>query len=623
MDPMRGGRQSRLSHRFVHPFDSGIDSSCVLGGKGASLARMSSLGLPTPPGFTIGTDAWRCAARRGEMPAAILEEVEACVTVLEERLERHFGDPEAPLLVSVRSGAPISMPGMMDTVLNLGTTGEVAEALAERVDRQFGWSVYQRLLSQFASVVRGLPDEALPPPEEDPQRGCEALLAALASGEEPFPEDPRKQLVEAIAAVWRSWEGKRARRYRRFVGISDELGTAVTVQAMVFGNFDDRSGTGVVFTRDPATGSPGAYGDFLARAQGEDVVDGSHQTEPLEGLRAIAPPAYADLERSLAVVETAYRDMCDIEFTVESGKLWILQARVGQRSGAAAVRIAVDLVEEGLIRVEEALARIPVAALAQLQAPVLAREQELDVLAEGTPAAPGTARGRAVFDAERAQELADADEDAILIRPETSPGDIAGVIAARGIVTALGGRTSHAAVVAVGIGRPAVCGVETLTVDVEAGSATFGDRLVEDGDLVTIDGGSGMVIAGSARTVPAQPESRAAQVLAWCDEHRCVDIAATAPPEYVVARSAEELAGPRVLIELDWAGGNSQENLEKVVAAAIGQGVERMALRLPDGLNQGDLKPPAAPWTLLVAPPESWPARLLATRMKPSAGIDS
>lgn len=617
---MPAPRQPRQAPRLVHPFDSEIDSAAVLGGKGAGLARIDGLGLTTPPGFTVATDGWRAYVRAGgRMPPEIAAELAERVGELEAKLGRRFGDGEYPLLVSVRSGAPASMAGMMDTLLNLGMNDEVATALAGRTSVEFAWSLYRRLLSQFATVVRGLGRErvgALEASASGPRDACAALLDEISAGpSRPFPQRPEDQLVEAVEAVWRSWDGRRARRYRRYAGIPDDLGTAVTVQAMVFGTYDERSGTGVVFSRDPASGSPGAYGDFLGRAQGDDVVAGGRRTKPVAVLRALAPEAYEEIERALPKLEAAYRDICEVEFTVERGRLWILQARPAPRSGAAAVRIAVDLVEEGLIDVDQALARIPIAALAQLQAPVLARGQSLDPLGSGTPAAPGAAVGRAVFDPGRAQALVARGEEAILVRPETSPEDIAGMIAASGIVTALGGRTSHAAVVARGIGRPAVCGVENLDVDPVARVASFGPRTLAEGQWITVDGGGGLVLDGRARLVAAQPESRAAQVLGWCEERRRVDVAPGAGDGYLTAGEPDEVEGERVLIDIPWEGPSSQATLERMVQRAKEVGVRRLALRHPEELSEGDVLPPPAPWTLLVAQPDSWPARLLATRM--------
>lgn len=610
-----------VARRFVHAFDSGADNPGVLGGKGASLARMHALGLPTPPGFTIATDGWRAFRADGErMPAGVAAELLEAMDRLETTVGRPLGDPDDPLLVSVRSGAPVSMPGMMDTVLNLGLGDDAVLGVASAVGHAFAWDVYRRLLATFAGVVRGIPAEAISAAGgdaiEDPQEAAMALQRLIADrSASPFPQRPEDQLLEAVEAVWRSWGSRRARRYRRHAGIPDDLGTAVTVQAMVFGNYDDRSGTGVVFTRDPTTGSPRPYGDYLARAQGEDVVAGGHDTEPLDNLRIAVPEAYAALEEALPKLEADFRDMCDVEFTVECGRLWILQARAGQRSGAAAIRIAVDLVDEGLIDVDEALGRISIAAIDQLQAPVFARDQALDTLGEGTPAAPGAAAGLAVFGADRAQELADAGETVILVRPETSPEDIAGMIAAAGVVTAVGGRTSHAAVVARGIGRPAVCGVQGLQVDPAARRATFGDRSVLEGEQIAMDGTSGLVVAGAVRLVPAQPDPRAARLLAWCDERRRVPIASACPDHYVTVTGPEDAGAKAVLVDIEWGGGESSALLDRTVRAVVDAGASEVAVRVPDALSEGDMRPGPAPWTMVVAESQSWPARLLAARL--------
>ncbi|MGE0066493.1 MAG: PEP-utilizing enzyme [Solirubrobacterales bacterium] len=379
------------------------------------------------------------------------------------------------------------------------------------------------------------------------------------------------------------------------------------------GGRDGRSGAGIAFSRDPATGSPGAYGDYLEGVLGGSAAAG--RTEPLESLRALAPTVYAELELALPRLEAACGDMCGVDFTVERGRLWILGARGGQRSAAAAVRIAVDLVEEGLIGVDQALARIPIAALSQLQAPVLARDQGLDRLGAGIAAAPGAAGGHAVFDSTRAETLAARGEELVLVRPETGSEDLAAIVAARGVVTARGGTGSHAAVLARSLGRPAVCGVAGLAIDPTAARAEFGGRRVGAGEWITVDGAGGLVLAGRPRLVAAQPESRVAQVLAWCDERRRVDIASVAGAGYVSAGEPGAIAGERVLIDIPWERPGSQGRLERMVERALELGVRRLALRQPGELPGGDLRPPPAPWTLLVADPRSWPARLLATRM--------
>jgi pyruvate, orthophosphate dikinase len=611
---------------YVRPFTDPLDNPMLLGGKGASLARMQALGLPIPPGFTVTTDGWRAWREGGQAALAqIRAEVSDAIRHLEEELGRRFGDPENPLLISVRSGAPRSMPGMMDTILNLGLTSTTVKGLAAHTTPEFAGDVHARLLAMFARIVRDVPADEVSAVE---RRGAESLVADLGALIEshsgrPMPESAEEQLAEAIEAVWRSWDSRRAKRYRKHTGIPDDLGTAVTVQAMVFGNRDDRSGTGVVFTRDPATGSPGTYGDYLLRAQGEDVVAGGHNTEPLSAMQRVLPDAYEQLEAALPLIEAAYRDMADVEFTVESGRLWILQARPGQRSGPAAVRIAVDLVDEGLIGIDEALDRVPVSAIEQLQAPVFATRDGLDVLGRGTPAAPGAGVGVAVFDSERAQTVAAGGEDVILIRPETSPEDIGGMIVASGIVTAVGGRTSHAAVVARGLGRPAVCGLEGLEIDVAARVARAPDgRTIGEGDTVAVDGSDGILILGAVKLVPAQPGPNLARLLAWCDERMKLPIVTDPPSGYVSVSEPEDAAdagSSPVLVDVAWEGASSSALLERVVEAALEQGAEALALRIPDTLAGADLRPPEAPWThLVVTPGKEWSARLLAARVSPS-----
>ena len=614
--------------QYVHRFEEAPDNAMLLGGKGASLARMRNLGLPIPPGFTVTTAGWRAWRDGGDaVLAEIRTEVAAAIRRLEAELGRRFGDPANPLLISVRSGAPRSMPGMMDTILNLGLTDETVRGLAAQTNEAFATNVYVRLLAMYGRIVRDVPADQVHDLERQGDAAAVFELETVierVSGR-PMPQRAEQQLEEAIEAVWRSWDSRRAKRYRKYAGIPEDLGTAVTVQAMVFGNRDDQSGTGVVFTRDPATGSPGVYGDFLVRAQGEDVVAGGRNTEPLEKMQYALPQAYADLEAILPLIEAEYRDMTDVEFTVESGRLWILQARPGQRSGHAAIRIAVDLVDEGFIDVDEALDRIPLSAIEQLQAPVFASREGLDVLGRGTPAAPGAAVGMAVFESERAQELAaDGSHPVVLIRPETSPEDIGGMIASAGIVTAVGGRTSHAAVVARGIGRPAVCGVEGLSIDPVAGRAEAPDgREIREGDVVAVDGHAGLLVLGAVKLVPAQPGPDLARLLAWCDERVKVPTVSAEPDGYVSVSGPEAAAGAAgrpVVIDVEWEGASSSVLLDKTVAAALEAGCDRLALRIPDTLAGADLAPPDAPWThLVVSEGKEWCGRLLAARINLAA----
>lgn len=611
--------------KFVYEFGSGTESPRILGGKGASLARMTNLGLPIPPGFVIGTDAYQAWAEADEsIPAGLVQQIDAGIADLESSIGRRLGDVEDPLLVSVRSGAPVSMPGMMDTLLNVGLNDETVAAMAERLSPEFAWDIYVRLLATYAEVVRGINvkklgseiDPSAPAPEL-----AEAWKRVIGREGDPFPQSARRQVEDGVLAVWRSWESPRAKRYRRFSGISDSLGTGVTVQAMVFGNRDERSGTGVVFTRDPGTGTPGAYGDFLLQAQGEDVVAGSHDPEPIQAAGTRLPDAFAKLEEALPVLEASYRDMCDIEFTIESDKLWILQARVGQRSGAAAVRIAVDLVDQGLIDVETALQRIPLSALEDLQKPVFATDQDIDLIGTGAAASPGAAIGRAAFTSAAAEEMAEDGSDVILVRPETSPADIGGMIAARGIVTSVGGRASHAAVVARGIGRPAICGVSDLKVDEEAGTATLPDgRVIAEGDVLSVDGHAGRVIAGAIEMVPSQPDPRLARLLAWCEERHRIPIIRDHPEDHdLVADVADTArAGRRIVIDLPWEGSDSAKLLDRIVSELnVEEGDREVVFALPGSLCGIDLRPPAAPWTAIVTNGENeWAASLLSARIE-------
>ncbi len=509
--------------------DAGGTGREILGGKGAGLVEMVGLGLPVPAAFVIGTPCGRAYLASGSVPAELSGELDARMAALESASARRFGDDEDPLLVSVRSGAPVSMPGMMDTVLNVGLAPAAVEALARRSDERFAWSSFERLLDGFARTVRGVDvadlEDALfdLPVEKDPGRAardrCGALLAVIerCSGS-PFP-DARGQLTESVEAVFRSWRSPRAVAYREHRGIDEEMGTAVIVQTMVFGNFDADSGSGVAFTRDPSTGARGVYGDFLFTAQGEDVVSGEHDTLPLSALGERLPEVYAELNRAFGALERHTRDLCDVEFTVESGRLYILQTRVGQRSGRAAVALAVDLVDEGLITVDDAVARVDDEQLAAATAPRFADEPPSgDVIARGLAASPGAVTGQAAFSAERARALHDDGADVVLLRPTTSPADLPGVIASVGVVTGRGGRTSHAAVVARGMGRAAVCGVGALVVAPDRLSATLAGRRLTEGEPISVDGDRGVVSLGRRDTVPADTDPALARWLGWRDE---------------------------------------------------------------------------------------------------------
>ncbi len=486
----------------------------LLGGKGAGLARMVALGLPVPAGFILGTPCGRDLSEDGTLPDALIAEVDERLAALVQDAGRRFGDDEAPLLISVRSGAPVSMPGMMDTILNVGLTEAGAAALArETGDEAFAASSLERLLHGFATTVRGvsagLVEETLldlPRGSDAAARGQALLKLIEAESVRGFP-DPRGQLLESIGAVFRSWDSPRAKAYRKHKSIDEAMGTAVVVQRMVFGNRGDDSGSGVCFTRDPATGAAGAYGDVLFYAQGEDVVAGERDTLPISDLRERAPQVMGALESVGATLEADARDLCDIEFTIEQGELWILQTRVGQRSGRAAVRLAVAFAREGVITEAEAVARVADEQLEAALAPVFANEPPEDaILARGLPCSPGAVVGTATLTCDAAQRRAQDGDAVVLIRPTTSPADLPGVLAAAAVVTARGGRASHAAVVARGLDKPVVCGT--------------GDLDVADGETVSVDGDRGLVARGALELSEAAEDPTIKTFLQWRDAHR-------------------------------------------------------------------------------------------------------
>ncbi|WP_432839553.1 pyruvate, phosphate dikinase [Dactylosporangium sp. CA-092794] len=497
--------------KYVYDFaEGGRELKDLLGGKGGNLAEMAGLGLPVPPGFTITTDACRAFLRTGHEPYGLGDEVSLHLERLERQAGRRLGDPADPLLVSVRSGAKFSMPGMMETVLNVGLTDATVAGLAARADdERFAWDCYRRLVQMFGRTVRGVPAEAFRDVDDAAldAAGLRSLTTEYQrvfrdhTGED-FPQDPREQLDQAVRAVFGSWNAERAVLYRRQERIPAGLGTAVNVVAMVFGNRGADSGTGVAFTRDPATGAPGVYGDYLANAQGEDVVAGIRNTVPLQELEHLDKASYDELLAHMATLERHYQDLCDIEFTIERGKLWMLQTRVGKRTAAAAFVIAAQLVDEGMIDLDEALTRVSGDQLARLMFPAFDLSGGPTRIAHGVAASPGAAVGAAVFDAHRAAELAATGTPVILVRRETNPDDLPGMIAARGILTSRGGKTSHAAVVARGMGKTCVCGAEALEVDVHKGQFTVDGHVVSEGDVVSIDGTSGSVYLGE---VPVQP----------------------------------------------------------------------------------------------------------------------
>lgn len=497
--------------------------SDLLGGKGANLAEMMRLGLPVPPGFTITTEACRAYLKYGREPVGLAPQVGTALAATESRSNRKLGDSKKPLLLSVRSGAKFSMPGMMDTVLNIGLNNETLIGLArETGDERFAWDSYRRLIQMFGKTVLDIEGEKfeaildshkekisassdLDLKAEDLKQIVEAFKKIILdeTGKE-FPQDANTQLEMAIKAVFNSWNTDRAKIYRRQERIPDDLGTAVNVGTMVFGNKGTDSGTGVAFTRDPATGATGAYGDWLTDAQGEDVVAGIRNTRHLDDLAQLMPQVHKELMQIMHTLEGHYQDLCDIEFTVEDGKLWMLQTRIGKRTAAAAFRIASQLVDEGLISLDEALQRVNGGQLTQLMFPRFDTKAKKNLIAKGIAASPGAAVGKVVFSAKVAVEKSANGEKVILVRRETNPDDLAGMVAAAGILTSRGGKTSHAAVVARGMGKTAVCGAENLQVDIENKKITLpsGDVLSE-GDVLSIDGTSGEVFLGEVPVAPS------------------------------------------------------------------------------------------------------------------------
>jgi pyruvate,orthophosphate dikinase len=540
----------------------------LLGGKGANLAEMTRIGLPVPPGFTISTEVCAEFQAAGRVPKAVEPEVAAALARVEKVMGMGFGDPARPLLVSVRSGARVSMPGMMDTVLNLGLNLETVEGLARLADARFAWDSFRRFVQMYGDVVLGVPHDRFEHRLETAKARRGVTLDTELDGEDwralvreylaiveehtgrPFPQEPREQLWGAIAAVFRSWEIPRALTYRKLNGIPEEWGTAVNVQAMVFGNMGDDCATGVAFTRDPSTGANLFYGEYLKNAQGEDVVAGTRTPQPLNKasrgpeqahlptLEEEMPRPYQELVRIRRTLESHYREMQDIEFTIQNGKLWMLQTRTGKRTARAAVKIAVDMARERLIGREDALLRVDAGSLEQLLHPTLDPAAEKRVIAKGLPASPGAACGKVVFSSDEAETKAKAGERVVLVRIETSPEDIHGMHAAEGILTARGGMTSHAAVVARGMGKCCVAGCGALQISYARGELRVDDLVVRAGDEITIDGSTGEVILGSVPTVTPQLGVEFAELMRWADAVRRLSVRTNAdtPHDAKVAR---------------------------------------------------------------------------------------
>ena len=559
----------------VNRTEGNKDMKYILGGKGANLAEMANMGLPVPPGYTISCQT--CIeyynSTPPSFPAELLDDIKTYTADLEAKMGKKLGDVQDPLLVSVRSGAPFSMPGMMDTVLNLGLNDESVQGLiAQTGNERFAWDSYRRFIQMFSNVVLGVDGDEFENAINIKKRetgvkqdtelsasdlkdlvevfkgivahevSAEEYPSLVVDGKVAFPQDAEKQLHLAIEAVFSSWNNRRACDYRRMEKIPDDIGTAVNVQTMVFGNKGETSATGVGFTRNPADGTKEYYGDFLTNAQGEDVVAGIRLTEPIAKLKTLPglEEAGRELDEVFAKLEDAYCDMCDIEFTIEQSKLWMLQTRVGKRTARAALKIAVDLVNDGVITKEEAVSRINPEQLDQLLHPQFDTSVKHDVIAKGLNASPGAAVGKAVFSADDAEEAAARGEKVVLIRWETNPDDLHGMIAAQGILTSHGGKTSHAAVIARGMGKPCVCGVDTLKIDAKAKQATIEgtDITIKEGDIISLDGTTGAVVLGAADLIDPEVSGDFDTILTWADEIRTMGVRANAdnPEDAKIAR---------------------------------------------------------------------------------------
>ncbi|MHB8157132.1 MAG: pyruvate, phosphate dikinase [Desulfocucumaceae bacterium] len=548
------------SNKFVYLFKEGKASmKDLLGGKGANLAEMTNLGIPVPPGFCITTDTCRqFYIEDRNFPPGMKDQVYEALKVIEGETGKKFGDPEKPLLVSIRSGASISMPGMMDTVLNLGLNDKTVEGLAKITGNpRFAYDCYRRLLNMFGDVVLGIEhhrfERILEAQKQkknvffDNQLEAEDWAEVISEYKklierethEPFPQDPVDQMFKAIYAVFNSWNNDRAIIYRKINKISDELGTAVNVQVMVFGNMGNDCGTGVAFTRDPSTGNNQLYGEYLINAQGEDVVAGIRTPQPIATLEKDMPAVYKQFADTCELLEKHYRNMQDIEFTIERNKLFMLQTRNGKRTSQASIRIAVEMVGQGLITKEEALIRVDAEQINQLLHRRIDSSARLDVIAVGLPASPGAASGKVIFDSDEADKEAKDGVKVILVRTETTPDDIHGIVAAQGILTSRGGMTSHAAVVARGMGKPCVCGCEALRIDYESQQFYVGDMVFKKGDRISIDGATGQVIRGQVPMIDPELSDEFRTLLQWTDEFRSLGVRANADTPEDAAKAKE------------------------------------------------------------------------------------
>lgn len=548
-----------MAAKYVFNFQDGnLEMKSLLGGKGANLAEMTVVGLPVPPGFTVTTDACRAYYSFNKLPDELMKEVEAGVLGIEQKKDQRFGNAEDPLLVSVRSGSVSSMPGMMDTILNLGLTDITVQGLAKATNNEsFAYDCYRRLIQMFGNVVFGIEsiyfekllhqlkrELKIEHDQDIPAAGWKQLIPQFKTcierhARKVFPQDVNEQLKLAIEAVFRSWNNHRAQVYRKMNQIPDEQGTAVNIQAMVFGNLGQDCGTGVLFTRNPSTGEKILFGEYLTNAQGEDVVAGTRTPLPISQLQKDMPKVYTQLVSIAEQLELHYRDMQDIEFTVEKGKLYMLQTRNGKRTAQAALKIGVDLVSEGIITVEEVLQRVEVSHLDQLLHPTIDPQAAIEVMATGLPASPGAASGQAIFDADTAEQWVRAGKRVILVRSETNPEDIHGVLVAEGVLTSRGGMTSHAAVIARGMGKPCVCGCEEIKVDADNKLFTSSGVTISEGDWISIDGATGRVIKGKVALKEADMSGELVQMLEWADRIRKLQVFANADSPEDAAKARE------------------------------------------------------------------------------------